>query len=792
MSEIERQHQQTFDHLGYDHILHLLADEAHGAPVHARLLKLYPGSDRQELEQRFTRIQELWQFDSDGGSLALSQYDELDDVLQLLAIKDSTLQPQALLDIQNILEQTRVLEAFFQHRIDAESSSWTELVNGITVHKALESDIQRVVGPDAKVLDSASPELSKLRRQIDKAAGSVRSRMQGLVKHYHSEGWLMEEQATMKAGRLVLPVQSSYKNQVSGVIQDQSNTGATTFIEPIELIELNNHIKSLKIEEQREIERILKATTALLHPHASEIERNYEVLQEIDFHVSLARFGKRFDASIPELVDRPQLRLIAARNPRLQLQREVVPLDLDMPPDVHTILVTGPNAGGKTVVLKTVGLLSVMANSGLPIPAEEGSRIPLFDNVYSDIGDQQSLVNDLSTFSAHIQSIIGITRKASAGSLVLLDELGTGTDPSEGGALARAILEKLGEIGCKTIATTHLGDLKVYAHEAEQVINGAMEFDQAALQPTYRFQAGVPGSSYGFEISKRLGLAGDILTQAKDYLGARRESLENLLRNLEAERQETQALRTTAEQLERELSRKQKQIDSGLAKVKKAEKHAERDAAVQAQDIIRTARKTVEQVIREIREGQASRQTIKSARDTMAQLESKVDDMAVEPLPDIPEAGPLEEEDLQSGHDVLVRTLNQVGKIVGEPSGGKVYVDVDGLRMKVPLDWLAQAPESEQKAPAEKIVVNVQTESKPNYTLDLRGYRAEAAISELRAFIDQALLANMNQLQIIHGKGTGVIKKVVHEVLKEHRAVKTWRLGGLDEGGAGVTFAELK
>ncbi len=793
MGEFDLPLRQTFNHLGFDHILRLLADEAHSAPVSDRLLSLSPGGDPEVLKTQLQRIEEIWQFDAEGQGIGLQQYEDIAEPLTLLAIKDSTLQPSVLLDVLNTLEQTRVLQSYFQHRIDPDISAWQMVIQQITALSTLEKEIKRVVGPDGIVLDQASPELAKLRRQIEKAAGSVRSRMQGLVKHYNQEGWLNEDRATMKAGRLVLPVLSSYKNQVQGVIQDQSNTGATTFIEPIELIELNNHIKSLKIEEQREIERILKALTARLHPHTIDISANFEALQIIDFHVALARFGKRFDATIPQLVDRDHLKLKSARNPRLMLQREVVPLDLDMPPGVHTLVVTGPNAGGKTVAIKTVGLLSVMANSGIPIPAAEGSLVPVFDEVYTDIGDQQSLVNDLSTFSAHVQAIIAITNEASKGSLVLLDELGTGTDPAEGGALARAVLEELGSIGCKTIATTHLGDLKVYAHETEQVINGAMEFDQAALEPTYRFQSGVPGSSYGFEISKRLGLGSGILKQARDYLGQGRETLENLLRNLEAERQETKALKTTAEELQREMLRKQKQIEKGLAEVKKAEKHAERNAAVQAQDIIRSARKTVEQVIREIREGQASKEVIRSAHDALESMEERVDALAAEEEDDSRELQPVEDSEIRSGVDVLVKILNQAGRIVGEPSAGKVYVDVDGKRMKVPLDWLAQLPEGmEPEEPRDKVVVNVQTESTATYNLDLRGYRAEAAIQELNTFIDQALLSNLSQIQIIHGKGTGVIKKVVHEVLEGHRSVKAFRLGGLDEGGAGATFVELK
>ncbi len=482
--------------------------------------------------------------------------------------------------------------------------------------------------------------------------------------------------------------------------------------------------------------------------------------------------------------------MIAARNPRLALQRKVVPLDLHMPADISTLIVTGPNAGGKTVALKTIGLLALMANSGIPIPAGEGSVVPVFDTIFTDIGDQQSLVNDLSTFSAHIGGIIRILEQASAQSLVLLDELGTGTDPAEGGALARAILMSLAERGVKTIATTHLGDLKVFAHETEHVMNGAMEFDQDGLMPTYRFQSGVPGSSYGFEISRRLGLSVDILDQAKSFLGVGRSSMEKLLRALETERVNLSGLTSENEMLQRDLKFKQRKMDTALETVQKAERKADRDAAKKAGSIIADARRTVENVIREIRESQAAKESIKQVRSELDQLETRLDEVAEQS--DIkPKLKKLSAEEASVGKRVIVLSLDQIGVILEEPLKGKVHVEVDGKRLRVPLDWLSEAPEAKQASEA-RPVVNIVKSTASTYSLDLRGYRADAAISELGLFIDHALLSNMSLLQIIHGKGTGVIKKVVHEVLDQHPAVKSKRLGGHDEGGAGVTFVELK
>ncbi len=360
--------------------------------------------------------------------------------------------------------------------------------------------------------------------------------------------------------------------------------------------------------------------------------------------------------------------------------------------ETTTLLITGPNAGGKTVALKTIGLLTLMANAGVPIPAAEGSVVPFFDQVFSDIGDQQSLINDLSTFSAHIGTIISILNTATDRSLVLIDELGTGTDPAEGGALARAILETLDKRGVKTIATTHLGDLKVFAHEAEHVMNGAMEFDQQGLKPTYKFQAGVPGSSYGFEISKRLGLSEKILNIARSYIGWTRNSMEKLLRSLESERVGLSELKSDNTHLQRDLKMKQKRIDSALDSLTRAERKADRDAAKKAGQIISDARQTVEKVIRQIRETQAGTESIKEVHETLDDIESRLEhviEAAEEPL----KLEKIPPDEILVGKMVTVLSLDQVGVVLEAPQKGKVLVEVDGKRMRIPVDWLGQGPD---------------------------------------------------------------------------------------------------
>lgn len=778
-------------HLGFKDVRLWLANEAAGSEVKSEFSQLPYDKSRRDIALQFARFREIEVIMEAQSGFQVYSYEDLRDHLKLLALEGSTLLAEDVLAIGRILEQGRILKTIYTKQKPLEDSVWLELFEQIEPLKSLEDDIKRVVAADGEILDSASAVLTSIRQKLRRSAGTVRRKMIDLVKKYGAEGYLNEDQAGMRAGRLVLPVISSYKNLVNGVIQDISNTGTTTFIEPYELIEMNNQIRAMELEEQQEVQRILRELTAKLHRHQLEIGQTYSAIKIIDFHMALVKFSKTFACTLPHLSEHGEFNLKSARNPRLALQRKVVPLNLEMDAATHTLIITGPNAGGKTVALKTIGLLTMMANAGIPIPAAEGSTVPLVDRIFTDIGDQQSLINDLSTFSAHMQTIIAILAQTTSASLVLLDELGTGTDPAEGAALARSILETLGERQAKTIATTHLGDLKVFAHETEGVMNGAMEFDREGLKPTYRFLAGVPGSSYGFEISKRLGLAQDILERARTYTGLARDSMERLLQTLEAERVTLSSLKDANEILQRELRMKQKEMDSALKTVHKAERKADRDAARKAGNIISDARQTVEQVIRELRESQAETESIKDVHTTLDQAKARIESImeaTEEPL----KIEKMDSEMVVEGARVTVLSLDQEGIILENPVKGKVLVEVEGKRLRIPLDWLGKAVSKNPEEARDTTPVNVTRAAAATFTLDLRGFRAEDAISELGRFLDQAVLSNLGMLQIIHGKGTGVIRKVVHEVLAEHSAVQKYRLGGLDEGGAGVTFVEMK
>ncbi|MCF7801953.1 MAG: endonuclease MutS2 [Candidatus Marinimicrobia bacterium] len=784
--------QKAFSQLGFRDVRELLAQEAHGERVSARLLALEPLDEIDLARERFAKIHALWEFWRSSAPFPLRHYESLTEILKSLRVEGGLLSVESFLILRPVLEQFRLLHRyFFQSRMEPENP-WFGWFGKLTPQPKLEESIDRVISPEGFVLDNASAELRKIRHAIQRAEAAVRQEMDRLVAQYTAQGMLTDDRPTIKGGRLVLPVSSNAKRQVKGVIQDQSHTGNTTYVEPLEIIELNNKIRSLQLDEAREIERILRALTAKCHAEAAPIAQSYDALVELDFIASLATFGKRRSGSLPRVDKGIGLKLVNARNPLLSENRDVVPLNLNLDENTHTLVITGPNAGGKTVALKTIGLMVLLARCGVPIPAEEGSEIPWVDAVYSDIGDQQSILNDLSTFSAHMSALVEIVENATAESLVLLDELGTGTDPAEGGALARALLNTLTHRGTTTIATTHLGELKAYAHDTPGVGNASMEFDGERLEPTYRLRQGTPGSSYGLEISRRLGLAQEILDEARSYIGDKRGSLEALITDLEDRLQEAEQSRLEVKRLESLLKSRENEMEANLKEIRKAYKTAKRDAAREAQRLIADARKTAENLIREIRESQAEKSNIQSVRAKLQQQSrelEKLSEVAVSVA-----KKPLEKSQVQDGTRVQVLPLAQQGTILGKVGGsGRVMVDLGDKRMQVPLDWLALAePASHEAEDSGAVSVTISSDRQYSSTLDMRGMRVDEAESALLRFLDQAVLANLSRVDIIHGKGTGALKQRVHELLKGHKSVQEFRVGGMDEGGAGVTIVYLE
>ena len=785
----------TYIQLGFDRVRELIAKESHSEPVHQQLLELVPLLTISQMKFRLEKIRALWEFWRSSAPFPLRHFDDLAAVLKTLKAPGALLSIEGFLILRPILEQFRLLNHYFETRVTPENI-WWHWLKMMTPQPRLETAIDRVMSPEGYILDHASPELRKIRSAIQRTEAAVRKQMDSLVAFYSAKGMLTDDRPTIKAGRLVLPVSSNAKRQVKGVIQDQSHTGNTTYVEPLEIIDLNNKIRSLQSDEIREIERILRALTAECHSEVAAIGESYHGLLELDFIASLARFGQKFHGSLPIIENTSGFKLNNARNPLLSDAREIVPLNLNLSGNTHTLVITGTNAGGKTVALKTVGLMVLLARCGAPVIADDGCQIPWVDAVFSDIGDQQSILNDLSTFSAHMTALVRITENATSESLVLLDELGTGTDPAEGSALARAILNTLTRRGITTIATTHLGELKVFAHETPGVANASMDFDSERLEPTYRLRQGIPGSSYGLEISRRLGLAREILDEAKSYIGDKRGSLEELIGNLEHRLQEAEKAKEETRRLESLMRSRENEIEANLKEIRKAHKSAKRDAAREAQVLIADARKTAEKLIREIREGQADTASIQEVRVKLQRQSKAMAALAEEEIP-LAEK-PLDRSAVEDGLPVRVVALGQTGTVLGKiGKNDRVLVDFGDKRMQVPLEWLSPLDAEKKRSTAleednGKVVVTVSGDRHYTKTLDMRGMRFEEGETALLRFLDQSVLANLTQVDIIHGKGTGALKQLVQDVLKNHKAVKEFHLGGLDEGGAGVTLVTLR
>ena len=665
----------------------------------------------------------------------------------------------------------------------------------LSEQKPVEDAIRACIDEDAQVLDTASTELATIRRELKVGETRIREKLDSMIRSSSVAKMLQDQLVTIRGDRFVIPVKAEYRAHFGGIVHDQSGSGATLFIEPETIVAMNNKLRETRLREEREIEIILHRLTALVGDIAEEMKYDIDILGELDFIFAKARLAREMKASQPRMNDRGYLKLRKGRHPLIAAE-QVVPLDVELGNQYSSIIVTGPNTGGKTVTLKTIGLLSLMSMSGLFIPAEEGSQMCVFDAIYADIGDEQSIEQSLSTFSSHMTNIISILKRMTPKSLILLDEVGAGTDPAEGSALAIAILEHIHRIECRMVATTHYSELKAYAYERKGVINASMEFDVQSLSPTYRLLIGVPGRSNAFAIAERLGLPGAILDHARGEVKEEDMRVEHMIASLEENRLAAENERDLAELLRRETeelrNKHQKEIEKLESQRDKRLEKAEKDAAT----ILDKARKEAEEIISDLRklamEEGASVKEHKlievRRRLTEAEPKQRTKDKARTALKT--------PRQIQPGDDVAVYSLNQKGTVV-ELSGSKeAVVQLGIMKMKVRLDDL-ELLSTASKTPASQPLRHATTVKRTRdenirSELDLRGTNLEEAIMATDRFIDEAFLGNLGQISIIHGKGTGVLRSGIQEYLRKHRYVKSYRLGNYNEGGAGVTVAELQ
>ena len=661
--------------------------------------------------------------------------------------------------------------------------------------KYLEDKINSSIISEDEIADNASPELAAIRRKIKLMSSKAREQLDKMIRSSVVQKYLQDNIVTMRGGRFVIPVKAECRGNVPGLVHDTSGSGQTVFIEPMAVVEANNEIKVLESKEQDEIARILYLLTAETAENANQIIRSYDAAVELNVIFTKAELAYKMKASLPVMNNDGIIDLKKARHPLIDPEK-VVAADVSLGADFDTLIITGPNTGGKTVSLKLIGLLTLMAMCGFMIPAADNSKLSVFDNVFADIGDEQSIEQSLSTFSAHITNTIDILQKCTNRSLVLLDELGAGTDPVEGAALAIAILQNLREKGAKIACTTHYAELKAFALQTSGVENGSCEFDVATLRPTYKLLIGVPGRSNAFAISLRLGMDKEIVQNAEQLVSSENREFENVVSSLEKKQQALEQKQKEIENIRRKAVKAQRKAEEELAKVRREAQNEIEQARQQAQQLMSKTRAEALALIEEI---EATKKKADTDAEDKAKLRSNIKSLeqTADPIAKKTNDGYVLPRQLKIGDEVLIFDIDKNATVMQLPdSSGKVLVQAGIIQTRVPLSNLrllnTQKKQKNYTVSSKRTVNRSNLDVKAVTEVDLRGMTALEAIMELESAIDSAILMNMNQITIIHGKGTGVLRNEVHQYLKTCKHIKSFRLGVYGEGEAGVTIAEFK
>ena len=829
--------------LGFDTVRARLAHHArtpYGADV---LAALAPSHDAREVRARLGRAGEMTDLIGFDDPFPLGRADDVRPTLARLRPEDALVDGTDLAALGRVLATLRLVHDYLHARKLKAPSLWS-VAERIVVLKALEDRIARTVDESGHVRDDASPHLSDLTRQLAATNARMRETLNAALRAAVAAGWATEAQPTIRGGRAVIPVRAEAKRKVQGFVHDVSASGQTVFIEPASVLDLNNEIRETEIERAREVERILREVSAHARHHAGDVASGLHALGRLDAAAAVARLSLETGALVPEVGEAGPMRLVAARHVGLVLRealrpetvrRPVVPLTMSMgdvgaspesaarPEAATTLVVTGPNAGGKSVVMKTVGLTTLMAACGLPVPAGPGTRIPLPTQVFIDVGDQQSIADDLSTFTSHLTHVAAMLDRADGRSLCLLDEAGTGTDPAEGGALAEAVLRRLTARGAHVLATTHVGALKAFAHDTPGVANGSMAFDRETIAPTYRFRAGVPGSSYAFEIAERVGLPAPVVADARARVGDATVRLDALVADVERRAAEAEAeLVAATERLAdadarlAAAGRTRADYEQRLERLR-ADTDARRAAALaEADEILTGANAAVERAVREIREAQADPEATRAAREALDAARAVVAKRSgavtrrqstrrvAAPAPvAVAASGPIE-----SGDHVRVSDAGSVDGPVGEVmevTAREAVVAFGHLVSRVKLSRLvkvggpmargvtgprtssAAARRAERSARTDAGWPDTVAALSVRTRLDLRGARVDEALSDVEQFVDAGLVAGVERLEIVHGKGTGALRQAIHEALRRRPDVAAFAVAPLDQGGDGVT-----
>ncbi|MBQ7839481.1 MAG: endonuclease MutS2 [Lachnospiraceae bacterium] len=784
--------------LEYDKIIRMLEAKASSDPGRQLCRELTPMTDREEIETAQTQTADALTRLFQKGSLNFGSNKPLGMCLRSLEI-GSTLSMEELLRIAGLLENTaRVKNYGRSDKEDSEGDSLTEYFNCLEPLTLLSKEIRRCIITEEDVADDASPNLKRIRRSMVLTGEKIHTQLNSMVNG-SARAYLQDAVITMRDGRYCIPVKSEYKNQVSGMVHDQSSTGSTFFIEPAAVVSLNNQLRELEIEEQKEIAVILANLSAQAGEHTAEIAENQRIMTKLDFIFAKAALAMDLIATRPVFNEDHYIRIRQGRHPLLD-KKKVVPIDMELGKNFDLLIITGPNTGGKTVSLKTVGLFCLMGQSGMHIPALDRSELSIFTEVFADIGDEQSIEQSLSTFSSHMTSIVSILEHADENSLCLFDELGAGTDPTEGAALAIAILNFLHDRGIRTMATTHYSELKIYALSTSFVENACCEFDVETLRPTYRLLLGIPGKSNAFAISKKLGLSDEIIEAAKLQIDEQDVNFEDVIADLEAsrltiekEQREIEAYKKEVESLKKKLQEKNEKIDQAKDRIL-------REANEKARDILREAKEVADETIR-VYQKAGPNASMKDLEKTREKLRGKIDEknskLSVSQKEKTPQKAALKPEQLKKGDAVRIISMGLKGIVSTLPDAkGNLFVQCGIMRSNVNVKDLVRIDEETITTPTLKKTNTGKIKMSKSYSIspeiNLLGKTVDEALSALDKYLDDAYLAHLKSVRIVHGKGTGALRQAVHQHLKRVKYVKTYRLGEYGEGDAGVTIAEFR
>lgn len=783
--------QRVLKTLEYDKIVALLMEKATSAYGKEKASALTPFVRLDEVRTAQQGTAEAATVLRLKGSVPLGGIRDIRAAVQRARL-NAMLAPMELLDIADTVAAGRRLRNFLLDLCEEQDLPLlrfqAERIEGL---RELEAEIRRCVDENGDILDSASTELRQVRQEIRQLEARIREKLDQMTRSSSYQKMLMDNIVTIRGDRFVIPVKQEYRHVFGGIVHDQSASGATLFIEPEVVVSMNNKLRELRLREEREVERILYVLTEQVSGAVEALKENVDALAELDFMFAKAQLAASMKAVCPRLNDRGYLCLKKARHPLIPHEK-VVPVDVELGGSYRAIVVTGPNTGGKTVSLKTIGLLSLMAMAGLHIPAEEESEAAVFSSVFADIGDEQSIEQNLSTFSSHLTNIIHILGAMDEKSLVLFDELGAGTDPTEGAALAMAIIDDVIRRGARLVATTHYSELKAYAYDRPEVINASVEFDVETLRPTYRLLIGVPGRSNAFAIAKRLGLPEEIIEKARASISEEDNQVESMIASLERNRRTAEEERQTAEALRREAEALRAQLEEERARFAEEKNKLLERAEEEARIAVQLAKEEADAVIRELRRMMAEGVEIKEHRliEAKKRLGDAVLELEKEKVKKPAKA--VRATQVKPGDEVMVTSFGQKGTVLEKVSSDEFLVQIGIMKMKVKRDDMHVVKPSKQEQTAAAYTSVKRARNTVKMELDLRGYNVEDGIREIDRYLDEALLAGLHSVSIIHGHGTGVLRKGVHEYLRQHRNVKSFRLGGQGEGGVGATIVELK